>query len=416
MAAPAGTLTLNEAYRMALAHSEQVQEAIANLRIAEDTYTDALTVVGPKLSVTGQGLYENAAAGTLAPGKLPQGQQAPYTVTVIATLTQPVLRRYMWDQRRAGKLGIVSSDATVLRAKQQLMFDVTTAFIGVMQNRAQYIIAEGAVKRASLQLQNAEIRVNSGGELATAKYLAQIDLNRAQIQLNTADGSTQIVESQLQRLIGMPPPETLLLPPTPQVEALADAIDHSRKERADLKSLRYATLQAQATVSQLQNHIFWPTLDIQFFGGYIVAGNETGTPGAPRDFRFPTYGMGANLVIPIFQGGDEFVQVSLQRRRVSFAAAAESLQWRQVQDDVREADSRLEIAKKGMSIAAEQEKAARNNYDLTDRSYRLLGGSLIPLVTAQAAVFEAQTNRVLAVYAYELAVYQLLFSEGKIDL
>ncbi len=110
------------------------------------------------------------------------------------------------------------------------------------------------------------------------------------------------------------------------------------------------------------------------------------------------------------------MQVRLQRRRVSFAAAAESLQWRQVQDDVREADSRLEIAKKGMSIAAEQEKAARNNYDLTDRSYRLIGGSLIPLVTAQAAVFEAQTNRVLAVYAHELATYQLLFSEGKIDL
>ncbi len=235
MAAPAGSLTLNEAYRMALAHSEQVQEAIANLRIAEDIYTDALTVVGPKLSVTGSALYENAAAGTLAPGHLATGQQPPYGTQIEATLSQPILRRYLWDQRRAGKLGIVSSDATVLRAKQQLMFDVTTAFIGVMQNRQQYIIAEGAVKRATLQLQNAETRVNSGGELATAKFLAQVDLNRAQIQLNTADGSTQIVESQLQRLIGMPPPETLLLPPTPQVEALADVIEHSRKERADLK-------------------------------------------------------------------------------------------------------------------------------------------------------------------------------------
>jgi outer membrane protein len=419
MAAPAGTLTLNEAYRIALAHSEQVQEAMANRELAAATYTDALTVYGPQLSVVATSLYENRALGQVPAGQLPVGQQVPYGVRMQASLSQPVLRRYFWDQRRAAKFGIESNDEAVRRARQQLMFDVTTAFVGIMQARQQYVIAVGAVKRATVELESAERRVNSGGELPAQKYLAQVDLNRAQIQLNTADGNVRIVESQLQRLIGVPPPETLLLPPTPHVDSIAEIIERSRKSRSDLKSLRYATLQALATVSQLQNKIFWPTIDVNGQAGYNVEGNAASLlAGQPKDYRFPSYGLTGTFTIPIFQNGDEFLQVRMQRARVSFAAAAESYEWKQVQDDVREANARLEIARKGMDLGDEQEKAARNNYELIERGYRLQGGKsgLLDLVTAQAAVFEAQTNRVLAVYAYELAVYQLLFAEGTIDL
>lgn len=415
-AAPGGSLSLGDAYRMALAQSEQVQEAVANEHIAEATYTDALTVMGPSISASASATYQNAAQGTNVQSAPQVGLQPPYNAQFILSVKQPLFRRYVFDMRRAGRYGINSADAAIVRVRQQLMMDVTTAFINVMQARAQLTIADGAVKRAELQLQSAVTRVKAGGDRPTAQLLAQIDLNRAQTELNTADGQTKLLESQLQRLIGVPPPENLTLPPRPRTDSIADALDQSRK-RDDLRSLHYATLQALANVSQLQGRILWPTLDLGLGAGVILTANSGYHPGMnARDFRFPTAGIVGTFTVPLFQGGDEILQVRMQRYRASLAAAQEAFVWRQAQDDVREANGRFENAQHGIDIANEQQKAARENYRLIAVHYKLGVVTLLDVVTAQAAVFEAETNRVVADYASELATYQLLFAEGKIQL
>jgi outer membrane protein len=400
-AARPGTLTLGEAYRQALAQSEQVQVALANRDLADVQHTGALTIMGPTAVLRATGTYQSVPPYAGQPPTTFEGGQLD------ATLTQPLFRRQIFDARRAASLGVSGAEEQLKRARQQLMFDVATAFIGVLRARQQVVIAQGAVKRAETQLQSATTRFKAGAALKTAELLAQIDLNRAQTQVNTAVGSLRAAESILERLTGIAPPDNLVLPTTPTVESDADSIERSRSQRPDVRSLHLLTEQAQATVSTLQGRLFWPTFDVVVNGGYFMFRTQG---------EIPYFYLFGNLNVPLFQTGDEWVQVKLQKQRVRLAAANEALLRRQVGDDVRQAYARMQTAQKAIEISIEQLRTANQNYQAVNTNYKAGTATVLELVTAQAAVFEAETNKVLSSYEKELATYQLLFAQGKIDL
>ena len=77
---------------------------------------------------------------------------------------------------------------------------------------------------------------------------------------------------------------------------------------------------------------------------------------------------------------------------------------------------RLQTAKQAIEIAAEQQRVAAQNYQMVSSHYKLGAATLLELITAQAAVFEAETNRTIANNDRELATYEVLFAQGKIDL
>jgi len=414
-AAPqAGAMTLNEAYQHALKLSEQVQISVQNRELAETTYTGALTIMGPQIGLNananyqGRGGTEANVVGQPASAALQNG----YSVGMTAFVNQPLFRRQIFDARRAAALGIEGAAENLRRAKQQLMFDVTASFIAVLQSRQQVTIAQGAIKRAETQLASATGRVKVGGALPTEVLLAQIELSRAQIFLNNAEGGQRQQESNFERYVGQPPPATLTLPPTPR--PTSDALDRAIVDRPDVRALHFASLQSRALVGQLQGRLFWPTLDLGLYAGYTIGANS-GSP-RPPDYSVPNYGVIGTLSVPLFQGGDEWIQVKLQRRRASIAAYNESFQRRIVADDVRRALARVEIARRAIDIATEQHKIAQQNYQLVSNHYKLGVATLLMVVTAQGAAFEAETNKALAQYEHELATYQLLFAEGKIEL
>lgn len=401
-------LSLSEAYNLALRTSEQVQVAAGQRDLANTTYTQQLTLVAPTVAGTLTGRYQNNAKSQ--PTGL--GIQAPYQVTALATITQPIFRRQIFDARRQAALGIEGAEQQLVRAKQQLMFDVATIFIGVLEARTQVIIAQGAVQRAEQQVTAATDKQRAGAALLTAVLLAQIELNRAQVSVNTAEGALKQQQSMFERLIGVAPPSVLTLPPTPSQEALTQAMERAPNDRPDLRALHFTTLQSRAVVSQLQSQILWPTLDVTFAGGYLV----TALPSGSNDFRFPTYGVTGVLTIPLFQQGNEWVNVKLQKERTYIAAYNESLLRRQVGDDVRKALASLETADKAIEIATAQQKTAQKNYELVSLQYKVGKALSLDVLTAQGAVFEAETNRAQSQYQRELATYQLLFAEGKIKL
>lgn len=406
-------LSLSEAYDLALRTSEQVQVAVGNRDIADTTYRQQLTMVSPTIAGVLTGRYQNNAKAQPTPGVTPGlGLQAPYQVSALATIAQPVFRRAIFDARRQAALGIEGAEQSLLRAKQQLMFDVATVFIGVLEARTQVIIAQGAVQRGEQQVKSATDKKNAGAALVTAVLLAEIELNRAQVSVNSAEGALKVQQSQFERLVGVAPPGVLTLPPTPSQKALTEAMERAPNDRADLRALHFATLQSRAVVSQLQAQILWPTLDINFQGGYIV----TALSSSPNDFRFPTYGVFGTFTIPFFQAGNEWINVKLQKEHTYVAAYQESLLRRQVGDDVRQALASLETANKAIEIATAQQETAQKNYELVSLQYRVGKALSLDVLTAQAAVFEAETNRAQSQYQRELATYQLLFAEGKIKL
>lgn len=398
---------------MALARSEQVRIASSNQLVAQATSDTAYTAYGPNIGFTSRIVYQNAAQGLVTPGQPPVGIQLPYLWLNQATWAQPVFRRQAFDVRRAGEYGVEGAQHSLQHARQQLMLDVASVFIAVLSARQQITITQTAIRRAETQVQAATGRVKAGGALPTATLLAQIELNRAQIAANAAQGTLRAQESDFERVVGQRPPERLVLPPTPDHEPLEQAMRAATVQRSDLRSLRASVLQAKANVGAATSKLFWPTLDVNFYAGYTV---QASAQGDPKDFRFPVYGLTALLNVPLFQGGDEWYQLRIQKQRVSIAADQESFLQRQINDDIRTATARLETANKSIEIATEQQKTAQKNYELVSTHYKLGVSTLLEVVTAQQAVFEADSNKALASYERELATYMLLFAEGKIQM
>ena len=174
------------------------------------------------------------------------------------------------------------------------MFTVASLFIDTLQARQRLVIAEGAIERARGQVQSASNKVKAGGALKTAELLAQIDLQRALTQRNTAVRDVRTIESQFQRYVGAPPPATLVLPPTPNVDAPDDpALRHD--SRPDLRAQRLLVEQNEATLSQYKARLFVPTLDLVPFVSFLVYPgpyNPDNLIGAPE--RLTQFNYGAN--------------------------------------------------------------------------------------------------------------------------
>lgn len=413
-AADPDALTLHEAYALALRQSEQVDIAAVNRELASGAYTGALTAIGPSVAVTTTATYQNYVDAPAPPGQPAGSLQPPYSVTTRALAALPIFRRSVFDARRAAKLGVEGADALLVRARQQLMIDVATAFIGVLQARQQVTISQNALNRADAQAQVVTGQLRAGGALKTAELLAQLDVRRAQAQLVASQGVLRQHESSFERLVGVPAPAHLDLPPTPMKDAYVDLDRTGPVRRPDLRALHLATDQARATVTYLQNKIFWPILDLNLYAGYVHVANTS--PTATTDLSYPIYGLTGAVTVPLFQTGDEWLQVRLQRQRVSLAVDQESLLRRQIDDDVRQALARIETANRAIDVANEQVKIALQNYQQVTTVYKLGRATALEVTTALNFVSEAETSRLQAAYERELATYTLLFSEGKIDL
>jgi outer membrane protein TolC len=323
-------------------------------------------------------------------------------VVVGATVSQPLFRRPLFPSRTAGRLGVESNQATLARTHEQLMMDVTSSFIGVLRSRQQIRLAESSVKRAEALLQNISARVKVGAGLKAAELLASIDVSRARVQLASAVGEEHNQEATFERLMGISPPEKLVLPTTPAPAPSTTAV------RSDLRALHFSGLQSLATEDVLRGRLFWPTLDAQGAVSY------TAPVGVLTDPLVWT--ATANLTVPLFQGGDEWVQLRLQKYRTETTVLQEKALRTQITEEIRRAEIHIDTVAQTLKLAEEQVQVAQQNYNLVVTQFRLSAISFLEVANAQSALTEAENLLLVTGYERELAAYQLLFAAGQLAL
>jgi outer membrane protein len=406
---------------LALRRSETVQLADFDIRAAELTLKDAWALIGPTLTGTVTGFaggdsilhLKNIQVDptTLAIQSVTDRDvvfRRAYQLTAAGILAQPLFRRALFPAREAGRAGVEATQALSARAREQLMIDVTSAFINVLRARQQVEVAKNSAKRAEAQLAGAKTRLKVGGGNKTAELLAAIDVSRARILVIRIEGDRQATEATFERLIGIAPPGELVLPPTPEVaRSLSAALDVSRV-RTDRLALHHRTEQARAQTGVLKARIFWPTLDAT---GTVSTVYPAGFSG--QSLNWSAIGL---LSVPLFQTGDEWVQMRLQQVAAGQAALQESLLDKRITEDVKQAMVRLETTKQALETSVALAETATENYRLVSSQFKIGATTFLEVTNAQAALVDAENLRLVAQFDRELAVYQLLFSTGQLRL
>jgi outer membrane protein len=398
-AAPRSSMTVSEAYHLAVSRSEALLLLQQSVAEADLRWLEAWTELGPVASIRGLGGVSQEQP-TFGGGTTPLGE-----LQIGGTLSQPLFRRSFFDARQAGKLGHQRAQETLTRGRETLMRDVVAVYITVLLTRQQIEVARAGVKRAEGSKQNASSRFKAGGALKTAELLAGLDLRRAQIQLVGAEQSAKSAATSFQTLIGEAPPAVLSLPPTPQPLALDEAVRRV-DDRADLRALKTAVLEAKARADAARGRRWWPLLDLEA-SGFVFH---------PEVFTRTDWSVAGVITFPLFSTGAEHIAVQVEEIRATNAGLELARQAELAVDQVRQAWVRVEGADRAASLAEAQVKEAAENYQLVETQFRLGAVTFLDVANAQAVLTEADSIRVAAVYERELARYELLFAAGALAL
>lgn len=397
-------LTLEQSISVALEKSpavriarQQVAKAAAAVRearsakypVIEGSVTHQRTGPIPTFEVQVGPVTEKISIGT------------PESTLSRAQLTLPVdISGLIATAQDAAELQYLGARFALEQARQQVALAVEQAYLNVLRAEALDRVARESLESAQEHLRLARARFEAG-------VVPQFDVLRAEVQLANfrqqavaSANAVKLAYAALNRAMGtdvetaltlVEPPEPGLVKPDPD-ESLAEAL------KQHPEALQAAVLVKAASKGvRLARAGLRPSLA-------LVAGQNWQSPVSSFAGRPQWWDVTAALSLPLFDSGATRAKV---KQAMADAAAAKL-----AEEDVRQQIS-LEVTRAVLNIAESQERLrtadrdveqAREALRLAQVRYKAGVSTAIEVTDAEVALTQALTNRVNALYDYELAL------------
>lgn len=325
-----------------------------------------------------------------------------------ASLSQTVWDLTARNNYRATKELVRANELSVEDARDLIVLAVGGTYLQVIAARARIDAARG-------QLTTAEALFKQASEQRAAGVVAQIDLNRSQIQLLTQQQRLVSLENDysklkiaLARLAGLPANEQYEVSDTvPFADAppltLEDALQQAFAQRADLKAAEAQVAAAERVHSAAKAERL-PSLAVRADYGVI---------GTNPSHAHGTFAVVGTVRVPIWQGGrtkgeTEVADAALAQRR----AELEDVRGR-VEGEVRNAYIDLQTAASQVEVARKNIQVATQNLELTRQKFDAGVSDNVEVVQSQEALSTANTDYINSVFAHNLAKLSLARAIGR---
>ena len=322
-------------------------------------------------------------------------------------LTQTVLDYAALNNYRSSMETLHANEFFARDARDLVVLGVGGAYLQALAARARVIAARA-------QLETANILFQQNGEQRSAGLIAQIDVNRSQVQALTQQQRTVSLENDLAkqkislaRLIGLPPNDHYDLTDdipfsAPPALTEEDAVRQSLAQRADIKGAE-AQIRASERTRAAAFAERRPT--VSFNADYGVIGQ---TPFQSHG----TFSVTGTLRVPIWQGrrteGDiEQADAALQLRK----AELEDLKSR-VESEVRNAFLDMQAATSQVDVARRNLDVTKETLDLTRQRFEAGITNSLEVSQAQAAVAAAELDVINSIFAHNVAKLSLARTQG----
>jgi len=320
---------------------------------------------------------------------------------------------------RSGSIGeareaLLAADWTHNAALQNVVLIVQQAYFQYMGAKALLAAQRTTLKEAQTNLEAANQRHRVGLATIADVLQAKTALSQAQLALESTEGQLQTARGALALSmglpanipydIGLPPDTTLLLGVADSVDAL---IERAVRERPDLAAARASARAAQARVGVARSQAL-PSLSVG------------GSDGQTYFFNNPTSGNSytatLTLQIPLFSGWSQIYNV----KAAAAAAQAAAQQVRGLEQEViyqvfnsyyalRTATQRVRTSGDLLGSAMQSEQVALGRY-------RAGAGSLLDLLSAEAALADARAQTIQARFSWYVALAGLAHDAGILGL
>ena len=418
-------LSLDEAIDRGMQHNLQLELARQNQRMV---HGEVLTVANnllpsltaeaftrtQEINLAAMGFKPNSLGPLLHQFGIPPGQFATI-VKVDTTGAQLNLNQQLFNlpayylYRAAQKADTVAS-MTSLNAEGTVTLRVGSQYLLALADASQIENAQALEKADQEVLRQATASHDAGVGTNLDVLRARVQLQTQQQTVINAENTFAKAKITLNRLIGLPADQEITLTDkTPFAEFAQLPLDQAKRlaytRRKDLLSL-----QAQMEVAErTQKAVKYERLPTLSFGGFY------GVLGETHGLYHGVFSAQGSVRIPIFQEaqfrGEREVadaQLTALRQQVTSLKVTIEQQIRSAMLDVQSSEQLVKVARSNVDLATEELQQA------TDRFQAGVSDNL-PVVQAQAALAEAQTQLVQTLYQYNQSKLTLARNTGVVE-
>src|SRR6266513_200314 len=401
-------LRLTDVIDIALRNNTATSAAWADARAAAATYGAAKGQYYPTIAIHGTG----PAAG----------QQAVKQQFYGPALTLSWLLLDFGG--RSGAVGVaraalLAADWTHNATLQSVVLSVEQAYFLYLGTKALLDAQQTTLAEAQTNLGAAEQRHRVGLATIADVLQARTALSQARLALESTQGDLQTTRGALALSMGLPaniPYDLEVLPdttlPLDIIEGVDTLIARALRERPDLAAQRAQVEQARARVSVVRSQAL-PSLSVGGTGSQTYFVQHPGTPSPPAG---NSYNATLTLAFPLFSGWSQIYNVKAATAAAEAAARRAQGFERQVVYQVFNASYGLRTATQQVRTSRDLLASATESEQVALGRYKAGAGSLLDLLTAQAALASARAQAIQARLSWNTALAQLAHDVGILGL
>ena len=422
---PAGPVTIQEAVAIALSNSPAIQTAVENLHRLEGVTDLTRAAFNPTLEgnfnyTRLKQQYANFGSGS------PILLVNPDSITLQADFTLPL---DIMGELRAAKdqagFNEVAARINVNSVMNQTVLNVKNSFYSALRAQALVQVAVDNLNDDLAQLTDAQNKLKAGTAAPFDVLTAQTNVASAQQQLIAARSNVGLAIASLNNAMGIAidSPITLsdegaVVTPSmasPATNPTSQSVDTmgADLETSDLgpaynqlldtaEDNRPEILGARASLAAAKKGIFiaekssLPSVNINAQASYTP--NASGFSPQTTASQF-----GVSVAIPIFDGGVTKAEITQAHAEVDTARTALRQTIDSVNLNVRNAYLTLLQDRDLVAVAQQGLLQAKESYRLSEVRYKSGVSTLVEVTNAEAALSQAESNQVNAIYNYNAA-------------
>jgi outer membrane protein TolC len=407
-----GKLTLHEALERGIAYNlgaiglaQAVRQSQGQSRVARSALLPNLSA---DLSETVEQVNLRALIGSPIPGLGIPSVVGPFNYFDLrARLSQTVVDMTAWNNYRASVETVRANVFSSQDAGDMVVLAVGGTYV-------QVIAAQARVTSARAQLDTASALFHQTSERRAVGLVAQIDVNRSQVQVLTQQQRLVSLQNDLAkqkinlaRLTGQPPSDAFELTddipfaPAPPI-TLEDALKQALDQRPDLKAAKAQVRAAERGYAAARAGRL-PSLTFSADYGAI------GTNPAQSHGTFSVVG---SLSVPIWQGGRTEGDIEQADAVLSQRKAETEDAISRIESDVHNAWLDLQAAASQVEVAQKNREVTKETLGLTRQRYEAGVTDNVEVVQAQDAMATAELDYISSVFAHNAAKLSLARALG----
>jgi len=405
-------LRLTDVIDIALRNNTATSAAWADARAAAASYGAARGQYYPTLTINGTG-----TALKTVPSNVPVSLTRRFYG---ATLNLSWLLLDFGG--RSGSVGVarealLAADWTHNATLQSVVLAVQQAYFDYLGTKALLAAQQTTLREAQTNLEAAQQRHNVGLATIADVLQAQTALSQARLSLEATEGQLQTTRGALALSMGLPAnvPYDLEVPSDTIVPlGISDSVDtliaRAVRERPDLAAERAQVAAARARVTVARSQAL-PSLSV---GGNAGETHFVNNPSLPTFGN--SYTATLTLSIPLFSGVAQIYNVKAAAAAADAAAQRAHGFEQQVIYQVFNAYYALRTATQQVRTSADLLASATQSEQVALGRYRAGAGSLLDLLTAQAALASARAQAIGARFSWYIALAQVAHDAGILGL